>query len=80
MAFIANPEISEYLGKMMRADVENAARNSELLYKLFSGEPCKDAFATENQRTLEENIFILGTYFLHFLSSPYRKFYKIDEV
>ena len=54
--YLANPEISEYLLKLFKNDDENCSGDTQLLCKLFSGEPCTSNYATENQRTLDENL------------------------
>ena len=62
--FIANPEISEYLMRMLKNDDENCIGDCQLLCKLFSGEKCEVNYATENKRCLPEDcsFCILGKY------------------
>jgi len=53
---IANPEISEYLLKLFKNDDDNCNGESQLICKLFSEESSNINYATEHQRSIDENI------------------------
>jgi len=55
-AYIASPEITEFLLKVLKSDDENNLTNAAVLCKLYSGELCNEVFATTNSRSVEENL------------------------
>ncbi|XP_057290903.1 uncharacterized protein LOC130613599 [Hydractinia symbiolongicarpus] len=61
-AFIVNPEIQEYLLKIIKQNDENAASEVEILCKVFSGESCTFNYGTENRREISSDttLCILG--------------------
>ena len=61
-AYIVNPEISDYLLKVLKNNDENYSGDMELLCKLYSGESCCLKYSTENSRTIKEDctLCILG--------------------
>lgn len=55
-AFVASPEIYDFLNKLLKSDEENASGEVQLLCELFSGERTSFRYATECIREIPANL------------------------
>lgn len=55
-AFVASPEVYDFLHKLLKNDEEKASGEVQLLCELFSGERSSYRYATENKREIGANI------------------------
>ncbi len=55
-AFVASPEVYDFLNKLLKNDEDNSSGDVQLLCELFSGERTSYRFATESKREIGGNI------------------------